>query len=174
MTSLLGRGLLRSRFVALLTLGLSAVVVGATPPPVQANTAIMGQADRLAISLEVGGFDNVQTDPAILASAPSNSLEGKLFVYKNARRALVASVVDQNAAYTHFDRLQNMSEAEISEAYPAGDYKAAVADAVYIYNGLQAQAVADQIAADQALNVLSEGRPLSHDAMLELHLLLDL
>jgi hypothetical protein len=168
MTQLLQTRLIKSRFIALLNLGLSAVVLGASSPPVYADVS------PAALALHVFGEGDAQLDKAALSSASLNSIQGKLFAYKRARMALEESVAAQNNAYEKYLELSDMSGAEVSLQFPGGHYRATLAEAVRFYNDKQAQAEIKFHNAEMALMEVTDGEKLSDEDMSELHDILGL
>lgn len=160
--------LIKPRFIALLNLGLSAVVLGASSPPVHADVS------PAVLALHVFGDREAQIDKIALSTASPSSIEGKLFAYKRARLTLEESVAAQNKAYNQYLELSVLSGAEVSTQFPGGHYRATLAEAVRFYNDKQAQAELDFHKAELALIDVTAGEALSAEEMSELHDILGL
>ena len=168
MMLLLRSGLEKSRFIALLTLGLSASVVTASPP------ILHTQVSPAVLVLHHYGDGKAQLDKARLMEAAPHSVHGKLYAYQCARRKLEESVAAQNEAYEAYMALLDLSRVEVIARFPAGDYHSNVAAAVGEYHSLQSQAAADFRATKYALMALAGERIMSDAEMMSLHHLLEL
>ena len=168
MKSLLRTRLVKSRFIALLTLGLSAVVVGATPPPVFASVS------PAFVALHVLEPKEVQIDGAAFSFATTRSVKGKLLAYQSARIALETSVAAQDEAYEQYLKLSALSDAEVKALYPSGHYRATLAESVRYYNEKQVQAELALQAAEVALLEVTGGEALTDRDMADLHSVLGL
>ena len=168
MMSLLRARLIKTRFVALLNLGLSAVVVSASPPPVFASVT------PAFVALRTLETNEVQIDGATFSFTSTKSAERSLLSYKNARLTLEESVTAQNEAYEQYLRLSELSDAEMKALYPSGDYRATLAEAVRFYNEKQVQAELALQAAEVALLEVTGGEALTDRDMADLHSVLGL
>lgn len=163
MMSLLRARLVKSRFVALLNLGLTAVVVSASPPPVFASVS------PAFVALHTLETSEVQIDGATFSFTSAKSVERKLLSYKTARLTLEESVAAQNEAYEQYLRLSELSDTEVKAMYPSGDYRATLAESVRFYNEQQLQAEIALQAAEIALLEVTGGEALTDRDMADLH-----
>ncbi|MFT4914535.1 MAG: hypothetical protein ACI9C3_000391 [Yoonia sp.] len=169
MKTLLNSGVIMSRFVASLTLGLSAVVVGVNLPAASANTSHQFYGGSAPISVEFDGIGSVETIKILLMNGSRQSIEGKLYAYQQAHRALIDRVKVQNEALAKYTRLNEMTYVEAILAFPSGDYKFALDGAARAYNVFQERAEVAFATSELALLDLSDGERLSDAAMIELH-----
>lgn len=168
MVSLLRSGSVKTRFTALLTLGLSAVVYSAQPPALHAGVA------PVYVVLQTYADRTQPIAPGVLSEASPSSIKGMLFSYQQARLALERSVAQQDAAYRAYLGLSGLTDAQVARFFPSGVYPKILEGSLQRYNTHQSQAEIDLITTNTALNRLSSGVILGHDEMLKLHIILGL
>lgn len=124
------------------------------------------------IARELRGLNAAHANANALANASSNSLPGKLSVYKMDHEALADVVVVQDAAYIEYQRLIGLDEEEVFAEFPEGGYEDAVLNAAGKYAVARENAVEAQNSANESLSVLTSGRELSDTALAALWRLL--
>lgn len=111
----------------------------------------------------------VTTSQNILEIAELNDAPDKIQTYHQDRKRLVEIVNTQIEAYGTYQHLMEMTQAQIAETYPEGDYELAVAAAAENYLSLRKLCLEAQAIADASLAALTGGRALSEAALVELH-----
>jgi hypothetical protein len=167
MKLLFSAGFVKVGRVAYQVFGIPVLILTLSANPTLANASNVNH-DSLFEELSV--LEGVQISPAILANAPLDTIEGKLYCYQQARLALESAVAAQNEAYAAYQSVAIMDDIDIKD----GGHDTAQIAAGEAYNLLQRQAEASQDVAQTALGDLTGGRALSYVAMTELHALLGL
>lgn len=103
-----------------------------------------------------------------------NSVPARLAIYREDYLAAQSAREAAVAAFENYQELSKMSEYDITRNFPLGGHGSAVNEAGRTYNNLLEVAQESQLRADHSLRILTEGRTLTEQALLDLHRMLGL
>lgn len=109
-----------------------------------------------------------------LDSAPEETLAGRLRVYRDHHRQLVAAIRRQYITHAEYERLSDLTDEAVDAEFPDGGYIDALGQAHMDYVRLRKNALMHEETARKILLRLTNGRQLSDKAMNDLHRLLGL